>query len=36
MPKARFRETLAANWRALLLCVGLVLIFNVTDYMVLS
>ena len=34
--KARFRETLAANWRALLLCVGLVLIFNVTDYMVLS
>ncbi|KVU55004.1 MFS transporter [Burkholderia ubonensis] len=36
VPKARFRETLLANWRALLLCVGLVLIFNVTDYMVLS
>ncbi|WP_049109980.1 MFS transporter, partial [Burkholderia cenocepacia] len=36
VPKARFRETLLRNWRALLLCVGLVLIFNVTDYMVLS
>jgi MHS family proline/betaine transporter-like MFS transporter len=35
-PKARFRDTLLANRRALLLCVGLVLIFNVTDYMVLS
>lgn len=36
VPKTRFRETLMRNWRALLLCVGLVLIFNVTDYMVLS
>ncbi len=36
VPKARFRETLARNWRAMLLCVGLVLIFNVTDYMALS
>ncbi len=36
MPRARFYDTLLANWRALLLCVGLVLIFNVTDYMVLS
>ncbi|CAN0619790.1 membrane protein of unknown function [Burkholderia multivorans] len=36
VPKARFRETLARNGRAMLLCVGLVLIFNVTDYMALS
>ncbi|WDD93654.1 glycine betaine/L-proline transporter ProP [Burkholderia sp. FERM BP-3421] len=36
LPKTRFRETLLRNWRALLLCVGLVLIFNVTDYMALS
>lgn len=36
VPMARFRETLARNWRAMLLCVGLVLIFNVTDYMALS
>ncbi|GAA4669905.1 glycine betaine/L-proline transporter ProP [Frondihabitans cladoniiphilus] len=26
----------AENWRALLICIGLVLVFNVTDYMLLS
>ncbi|WEY39980.1 glycine betaine/L-proline transporter ProP [Paraburkholderia sp. SUR17] len=31
-----FRQMLAQQWRPLLLCVGLVLIFNVTDYMALS
>lgn len=36
VPKAHFRRQLARHWRALLLCVGLVLIFNVTDYMALS
>ncbi|KAF1024851.1 MAG: Proline/betaine transporter [Burkholderia plantarii] len=36
MPKVNFRATLARHWRAMLLCVGLVLIFNVTDYMALS
>ncbi|MBJ9678517.1 glycine betaine/L-proline transporter ProP [Burkholderia gladioli] len=36
MPKVNFRETLGRHWRAMLLCVGLVLIFNVTDYMALS
>lgn len=35
-PKARLREMVAGQWRALLLCVGLVLVFNVTDYMLLS
>ncbi|WP_186110832.1 glycine betaine/L-proline transporter ProP [Burkholderia gladioli] len=35
-PKVNFRETLGRHWRAMLLCVGLVLIFNVTDYMALS
>ncbi|MGH8779186.1 glycine betaine/L-proline transporter ProP [Paraburkholderia sp.] len=30
------RELLAQQWKPLLLCVGLVLIFNVTDYMALS
>ncbi|VXB78072.1 proline/glycine betaine transporter [Burkholderia sp. 8Y] len=34
--KTQFRETLLAQWKPLLQCVGLVLIFNVTDYMALS
>ncbi|AJK45740.1 glycine betaine/L-proline transporter ProP [Burkholderia plantarii] len=36
LPKIKFTETLGRHWRAMLLCVGLVLIFNVTDYMALS
>ncbi|WP_323120786.1 glycine betaine/L-proline transporter ProP [Burkholderia alba] len=36
VPAVRFRETLLRNWHALLLCVGLVLVFNVADYMALS
>ena len=35
-PKQSFMELLAQQWKPLLLCVGLVLIFNVTDYMALS
>jgi MFS transporter, MHS family, proline/betaine transporter len=35
-PQHTFRELLAKQWKPLLLCVGLVLIFNVTDYMALS
>ncbi|MFJ4555983.1 glycine betaine/L-proline transporter ProP [Streptomyces massasporeus] len=35
-PKTPLRETVTGQWRALLLCVGLVLVFNVTDYMLLS
>ena len=35
-PKQQFRDTLMKQWKPLLLCVGLVLIFNVTDYMALS
>jgi MHS family proline/betaine transporter-like MFS transporter len=35
-PKAQFRATLVEQWKPLLQCVGLVLIFNVTDYMALS
>lgn len=34
--KQQFRETLIQQWKPLLQCVGLVLIFNVTDYMALS
>ncbi|MCF2435604.1 MFS transporter [Streptomyces thinghirensis] len=30
------RDMITGQWRALLLCVGLVLVFNVTDYMLLS
>ncbi|QHC21319.1 glycine betaine/L-proline transporter ProP [Streptomyces sp. GS7] len=30
------REMVFGQWRAMLLCVGLVLVFNVTDYMLLS
>jgi MHS family proline/betaine transporter-like MFS transporter len=36
LPKQSFRQLLAQQWQPLLLCVGLVLIFNVTDYMALS
>ncbi|GGW82206.1 glycine betaine/L-proline transporter ProP [Streptomyces lomondensis] len=35
-PKVPLREMITGQWRALLLCVGLVLVFNVTDYMLLS
>ncbi|KVH35052.1 glycine betaine/L-proline transporter ProP [Burkholderia cepacia] len=35
-PKQRFATLLAEQWKPLLQCVGLVLIFNVTDYMALS
>jgi MHS family proline/betaine transporter-like MFS transporter len=35
-PKQSLRDLLAQQWKPLLLCVGLVLIFNVTDYMALS
>jgi len=35
-PKQSFVELLAQQWKPLLQCVGLVLIFNVTDYMALS
>ena len=35
-PKQPFAQLLARQWRPLLQCVGLVLIFNVTDYMALS
>ncbi|MGW3628723.1 glycine betaine/L-proline transporter ProP [Streptomyces sp. NPDC005122] len=35
-PKVPLRAMPAGQWRALLLCVGLVLVFNVTDYMLLS
>ncbi|MER6067505.1 glycine betaine/L-proline transporter ProP [Streptomyces sp. NPDC001817] len=35
-PKVPLREMVAGQWRALLLCMGLVLVFNVTDYMLLS
>jgi MFS transporter, MHS family, proline/betaine transporter len=35
-PKQSFVDMLAHQWRPLLQCVGLVLIFNVTDYMALS
>ncbi|WP_326802290.1 MFS transporter [Streptomyces sp. NBC_01788] len=35
-PKVPLREMIAGQWKALLLCVGLVLVFNVTDYMLLS
>jgi len=36
MPKVQFHDILIKHWRAMLQCVGLVLIFNVTDYMALS
>ncbi|MFI1361934.1 glycine betaine/L-proline transporter ProP [Streptomyces griseochromogenes] len=34
--KVPLREMVAGQWKALLLCMGLVLVFNVTDYMLLS
>ncbi|MGW4734694.1 MFS transporter [Streptomyces shenzhenensis] len=35
-PKVPLREMVRGQWRALLLCMALVLVFNVTDYMLLS
>ncbi|CAL9409654.1 Proline_betaine transporter [Streptomyces sp. enrichment culture] len=35
-PRVPLREMITGQWKALLLCVGLVLVFNVTDYMLLS
>ncbi|MCM3264271.1 glycine betaine/L-proline transporter ProP [Streptomyces thermoviolaceus] len=35
-PKVPLREMVTGQWRAMLLCMGLVLVFNVTDYMLLS
>ncbi|MEU6004742.1 MFS transporter [Streptomyces sp. NPDC047453] len=35
-PKVPLREMIVGQWKAMLLCVGLVLVFNVTDYMLLS
>ncbi|MFD7444827.1 glycine betaine/L-proline transporter ProP [Streptomyces sp. NPDC059909] len=35
-PKVPLRDMITGQWKALLLCMGLVLIFNVTDYMLLS
>ncbi|NIF96786.1 glycine betaine/L-proline transporter ProP [Burkholderia sp. Ax-1720] len=35
-PRQSIAALLAGQWRALLVCVGLVLIFNVTDYMALA
>ncbi|MCE7548686.1 glycine betaine/L-proline transporter ProP [Streptomyces thermodiastaticus] len=35
-PKVPLREMVTGQWKAMLLCVGLVLVFNVTDYMLLS
>lgn len=32
----RLRDTVLGQWRPMLLCIGLVLVFNVTDYMLLS
>ncbi|MFI1676579.1 MULTISPECIES: glycine betaine/L-proline transporter ProP [unclassified Streptomyces] len=34
--KVRLRDMVTGQWKALLLCMGLVLVFNVTDYMLLS
>jgi MHS family proline/betaine transporter-like MFS transporter len=35
-PKVPLREMITGQWKSLLLCMGLVLVFNVTDYMLLS
>ncbi|MFF4709798.1 glycine betaine/L-proline transporter ProP [Streptomyces eurythermus] len=35
-PKVPLRDMVAGQWKALLICMGLVLVFNVTDYMLLS
>lgn len=34
--KIGIREMILGQWRAMVLCVGLVLVFNITDYMMLS
>ena len=34
--KTPFLKLFAENWRSLIICIGLVLVFNVTDYMLLS
>jgi MHS family proline/betaine transporter-like MFS transporter len=34
--KTPFLKLFAENWRSLIVCIGLVLVFNVTDYMLLS
>ncbi|MET7512666.1 glycine betaine/L-proline transporter ProP [Streptomyces sp. NPDC005480] len=34
--EVKVRDMITGQWKALLLCVGLVLVFNVTDYMLLS
>ncbi|MEU2428257.1 glycine betaine/L-proline transporter ProP [Streptomyces sp. NPDC007861] len=35
-PKVPLRDMVTGQWKSLLLCMGLVLVFNVTDYMLLS
>ena len=35
-PKNEFVNMVSGHWRAMLVCIGLVLVFNVTDYMLLS
>ncbi|WP_443071309.1 glycine betaine/L-proline transporter ProP [Streptomyces sp. NBC_01465] len=35
-PKVSVRDMVLGQWRAMLLCIALVLVFNVTDYMLLS
>jgi MHS family proline/betaine transporter-like MFS transporter len=35
-PRVPLRDMITGQWKTLLLCVGLVLVFNVTDYMLLS
>ncbi|MFD5079478.1 glycine betaine/L-proline transporter ProP [Streptomyces sp. NPDC058371] len=35
-PRVPLRAMVSGQWKALLLCMGLVLVFNVTDYMLLS
>lgn len=32
--KGQFRETIGGQWRAMVLCIGLVMVFNVNNYMV--
>ncbi|MFE9245903.1 MFS transporter [Nocardiopsis sp. NPDC006938] len=32
--KGQFRETIVGQWRAIVLCIGLVMVFNVNNYMV--
>lgn len=35
-PKNEFLNMVTGHWKAMLVCIGLVLVFNVTDYMLLS